>query len=170
MDYKLYDSYFAAMQIENQKDSDVIISETNIKEDSLQLFVSPFSQFDSPIRLINNKKYYKNGYKILLINNSEEDYNLFNRDGKIMIHRQVFYKNEWRDVKSYKKTMQFYCGNSFMRQKIIYSKNHFTFIASCLEGDSKVKFRFMIVLKDGAEYIPVYSNEFDAYINEALIE
>ncbi len=62
------------------------------------------------------------------------------------------------------------CGNSFMHQKIIYSKNHFTFITPCLEGDVNVKSRFVITLKEEGEYTPVFSNEFDSYINKELIE
>lgn len=91
-------------------------------------------------------------------------------DRRIMMFRQVFFNNEWVNVKSFDRTPNMICGNSFMHQKIIYSKSHFTFIAPCLEGDINVKSRFVIALKEEGEYTLIFSNEFEGYINKELIE
>ena len=105
-----------------------------------------------------------------LINNFSNDFSLFNMDGKIIMKRQVFYKNEWKNVESFDRTPQSICGNSFFTKKVIESGNRFTFVAPCLEGNIKTKFRFVIFTKPVNEQSPIYSNEFDGFINKKLIE
>jgi len=103
-----------------------------------------------------------------LINNTSNDFNLANMDRRVIFRRQVYYKNEWVYIKSYDRTPRMICGNSYFYDKIIEPGNTFTFVAPCLEGNIKAKFRFVAYGK--TEKIAIYSNEFDGYFNKKLIE
>ena len=167
---ELYDSNYDVVQIKNISDSENGIHKTELESESLQIVVMPNSYSEFPKWTSHKGNGINNGFKIILINNSSNDFSLFNMDGKIIMKRQVFYENEWKNVESFDSTPQPICGNSLFTKKVIESGNHFTFVAPCLTGNIKVKFRFVIFTKPVNEQSPIYSNEFDGLINKKLIE
>ncbi len=167
---ELYNSDIDVVQIKNDSDSENIISKSELESDLLLLVVMPNSHLEFPKWTSHKRNGIDNGFKVILINNSSNDLNLFNMDGKIIMKRQVYIENEWKNVESYDRTPQPICGNSFFTKKVIKSGDHFTFIAPCVEGNIKAKFRFVIFTKPVNEQSPVFSNEFDGFINKKLIE
>jgi hypothetical protein len=170
LNFELYNSDYDTVQVENSSDSVSGISISELKSDSLQLIVMPNSYLEFPKWTSYKRNGIDNGFKIILINNSSNDFSLFNMDGKIIMKRQVFYKNEWKNVESFDKSRQPICGNSFFTKKVIESGDHFTFAAPCLEGNIETKFRFAIFTKPLNEQSAIYSNEFYGFINKKLIE
>lgn len=170
LDYELYNSDYDAVQTQYSSNSISDISKSELKPDSLQLIVISNSYLEFPNRAMYRRNGINNGFEVILINNSSNDYSLFNMDGKIVMKRQVYFEKEWRNVESYDKTPQYICGNSFFTKKVIDSGDHFTFVAPCLKGNIKARFRFVIFTKPINEQSFVFSNEFEGFINKKLIE
>jgi hypothetical protein len=167
---EFYNSDYDVMQVQNSSDSINEIIKSELKSDSLRLVVIPNSYLKFPKWASYKRKGIDSGFKIILINNSSNDFSLFNMDGRIIMKRQFYYKNKWENVKSYDRTPQPICGNSYFTKRVIKSRDFFTFIAPCVEGDIKAKFRFVVYVNSETEKPTVYSNEFDGFINKKLIE
>jgi len=170
LNYDLYDSYYDAVQIKNPTDLTKGVSESQLDSIPLQLVVNLNSYLEFPKWTRHNRNGIDRGFEVILRNNSLNSYSLANIDGRIIIIRQVYYDNEWKFVKSFTKTPFRRCGNSYLIKKVIEAGDHFTFIAPCLKGNIKVKFRFVIVTKPVTQNSAIYSNEFDGFINKKLIE
>ncbi|QTD37952.1 hypothetical protein JL193_01190 [Polaribacter batillariae] len=165
---EFYDYDFDIIEVRSEKDS--IFETTQFKSDSLKLYVERKSILKFPKWSSYKRKGIKSGFKIVLLNNTNNDLNLFNMDGRIIMRRQVFYKNKWRNLKRYKDTERFYCGNSFFRKRTIKSKQILTFIAPCIFGNKKAKFRFILGRNYKNNNLAICSNEFEGFIDEKLIE
>jgi len=171
LNFKLYNSQNDVVRIKNQFDIEKQISNLEINNNTLQLIVLNGSIDNEFPRWTNHHINVVNyGYKVLLVNNSSSEFRLPNKYGKIIITRQVFYNNEWKNVQSFNKTKRAYCGNGLYKKVVIKPKDLYTFIAPCLEGDIKTKFRFAIFTISNNKANTIYSNEFDGYINRNLIE
>jgi len=172
LDFKYYSAGNDVKLIKNSTDSinDVLKLET--KTDSLILAVFPNSEIEFPKYSSLRRKGINNGFKIILKNNSSNDISLNNFGGNIIITRQVYHNKKWIPVKSYDRTKYPICGNSYLikRTVIIKSNNYFTFIAPCINGELSVKYRFAINVNSENGKSVIYSNEFDGFINESLIE
>jgi len=170
-DYKLYNVFYDVVQIKESVDSYIENDQKILKTDSLQLIVYS----NSKLEFQKNSSYKRNGidsgFKIILMNNSSNDINLYNMDGRVIIYRQVFHNNEWKNVKSYNENQYPFCGNSFLREKVIKSDEHYIFAAPCIEGEVNAKFRMVVLCtKSINEVSVVYSNEFYSSLNTKLIE
>lgn len=161
---ELYQSNYDLVQIKNN------LGETEQRNNSLQLVVLPNSIAEFPKWTNYKRKGINYGFSVLLINNTSEDYNLSNMDGRVIIRRQVFHKGEWIPVKSFDRTPKPICGNSYFSDKIIESYNSFLFVAPCLDGNIKTKFRFVAMTKNENPNSLIISNEFDGFISEKLIK
>jgi hypothetical protein len=170
LNHELYNSDYDVIQVKRVSDSEYETPKGDLKNETLQLTVLTDSYFEFPKWTNQKRNGIDKGFKVILMNNSSDDYSLSNMDGKIIIRRQVYFENQWKNVESFNKTRRMICGNSFFTKRVIESGNHLTFVAPCLEGDIKVKFRFVIYTKPANEHSAVYSNEFDGFINDKLIE
>jgi len=170
LDYKFYkvlhDVVEINIPIDSLKENDFL----DLKSDSLQLIVFPDSYIDFPKWSSYSQKGIDKGFKIVLVNNSSNDINLYNMDGRVIIYRQVFHNNEWRNVKSYNENQYPICGNSFLRKNVIKSDEHYIFAAPCIKGEVYTKFRMVLYTKPINETLAVYSNEFYSTLNTKLIE
>ena len=164
IDIELYQSDNDLVQIKNN------LAETESKINTLQLIVLPNSIAEFTRWTNYKRKGFNYGFSVLLINNTTNDYNLSNRDGKVIIRRQVFYNGEWIPVRSFDRTPKPICGNSYSSDKIIKAYSSFLFVAPCLEGNIKAKFRFVVMTKNENPNSLIISNEFDGFISEKLIK
>ena len=157
-----------------RSDNDVIGIRSSIdhniesQSDSLQLIIIPNSYAEFPRWTNYRRKGINRGFEVHLVNNSSKEFNLANMDGRVIIQRQVYYKNKWKSVKSYDRTPRMICGNSYFHDKFIESGQTFTYAAPCLNGSIKAKFRFVAFGR--IEKKLIYSNEFQGYISKKLIE
>ena len=170
LNYEFYNSDSDVIEIRKLTDSISGITKLELKTDSLKLYVEKKSILKFPKWSSYNRKGIDSGFKVILRNNSSNDLSLLNMDGRIIIRRQVYYKNKWRNLKSYKKTTRMICGNSYFTKRIIKSRDYLTFVAPCVKGNIKAKFRFIIGSNSKNENIGIYSNESEGFINENLIE
>jgi len=161
---ELYQSNNDLVQIKND------LGETESKNNTLQLVVLPYTTAEFPRWTNYKRKGINYGFRVLLINNTGKDYNLSNMDGRVIIRRQVFYKGEWIPVRSFDRTPRPVCGNSYFSDAIIESYHSFLFVAPCLEGNIKTKFRFVARTKNENPNSLIISNEFDGFISEQLIK
>ena len=165
----LYDYYNDLVSVEVNSD----IATTDLdkyiaKTDSLQIIVLPSSYDDFPKYSSKKREGVEKGFKVLVVNNSSTDFNARNMDGRILFLRQTYYNNKWINLKPFVKKDYGFCGNSFMTTAIIKSGQIISFIAPCIEGNTKAKFRFVLNEK-GTDKI-IISNEFEGYLDERLIK
>ena len=170
LNYEFYNSNYDIIEVRNFKDSINETTKLELKNDSLKLYVEKNSILKFPKWASYKRKGIDYGFKVILSNNSSNDLSLFNMDGRIIMRRQVYYKNKWRNLKSYKKTTQMICGNSYFTKRVIKSREFLTFVAPCVEGNIKAKFRFIVGSNSKNENLGIYSNEFEGFINEKLIK
>ena len=163
LDFEFYNEYRDVIGIQSSSETSA-----ELKSDSLQIIVNTNSLAEFPKWSIYKRKGINNGFKVTLVNNTTKDFNLANLDGSIIIRRQAYHKGKWTYVKSYRKNTGPWCGNSYFHDAIMESGKVLTYVAPCLNGDIKVKFRFVAFLK--SEKTTIYSNEFKGYINKHLVE
>jgi len=103
------------------------------------------------------------GYKLYLINNTDTIVTLAAQDSRLYIKRQVFYKNQWRDIEYLPSS---WCGNSYHYVSLRpYEYWDFTF--PCLDGKIEAKFRFILNMENNTTVI---SNEFDGAFNKRQLK
>lgn len=108
------------------------------------------------------KTEFKNGisgFKIFIINKSDSITELPAQDSRLYLKRQVFYKNEWRDVEYLPSS---WCGNSY-HSVFIKPNEYWEFSAPCLNGKIEGTFRFQLFINDN---LTIYSNEFSGSFNK----
>lgn len=161
----LYDPYDDLEKIKSDSNDK---PETNLlKTDSLQIIVMPdsysdFSQYSSKKRNGVDK-----GFKVIVINNSIDVFNAHNMDRRILFVRQVYYNDQWITIKPYVNMFYGFCGNSFMTDALLQPGTTHNYIAACLEGTEKARFRLVMAEKNGKKV--VYSNEFTGYLDTRLL-
>jgi len=99
------------------------------------------------------------GFKVFVINTSDSIQKLPAQDSRLYLKRQVFYKNQWRDIEYLPSS---WCGNSY-HSVFIKPNEYWDFTAPCLVGKIESKFRFELYVNDK---MTVYSNVFDGSFNE----
>jgi len=136
------------------------------KPDSLQIIALPTSQ-----AVIPNGAGQKNikAFKVIIVNNSATDFNASNMDGRILFTREVYYNNNWVTIQPYVDRKYGFCGNSFMVARVIQSGQTLTYIAPCLEGTVKAKFRLVMRDKKTGK-TAIYSNVFEGLLDERLVK
>jgi hypothetical protein len=162
---------FHDVKINNNKTESLWLNKLKLKQDSVQIIVFPndyakFSDYQKYNEFSNNV--IKQGFKLVLINNSKNDYEISNVDGRIYFSRQVFYKNKWITIKSFSKNYRM-CGNSFFHIRFLKSNTTLSYIAPCLDGNIKVKYRFIVTIKHRNNRSQIYSNEFEGFLDLRLI-
>ena len=170
LNFELYNSQTDVIPVKYQVDFYKAMSGIELKDNQLQLVALTNSSSEFPKWASHKNNGVNKGFKVLLINNSSKKHSLSNRYGKVVITRQVYFNNEWKNVKSFRKTEQKYCGNALYRKIQILPGSTFAFIAPCIEGNIKTKFRFVAFIKSSYSMHSIYSNEFEGYINRNLIE
>lgn len=103
------------------------------------------------------------GFKVFIINKSDSIKELTAQDSRLYIKRQVFYKNEWRDIEYLPSS---WCGNSY-HSVFIKPNEYWDFTAPCLKGKIDAKFRFELYVK---EELTIYSNEFNGSFNKKQLK
>ena len=103
------------------------------------------------------------GFKVYVINKSDSIRELPAQDSRLYLKRQVFYKNEWRDIEYLPSS---WCGNSY-HSVFIKSNEYWDFKAPCLVGKIDAKFRFELFVDDE---LTIYSNEFEGSFNKKQLE
>jgi len=170
LNFELYNADYDVVQLQNEPDSQNQIYKPRVKARCLQLVVLPNSYSAFPVWTDFRKNGVDRGFKVILKNNSSKDFGLSNMDGKIIIKRQVYFNKDWKYLESYDKSRKPLCGNSFLFEKVIKSGEHFTFVAPCIQGNIKAKFRFVVFTKAPSKRSSVYSNVFDGFLNKELME
>lgn len=99
------------------------------------------------------------GFKVFLINKSDSIIELAAQDSRLYLKRQVFYKNEWKDIEYLPSS---WCGNSY-HSVYIKPNEYWDFTAPCLKGKVDAKFRFELNINDN---LTIYSNEFEGSFNK----
>lgn len=99
------------------------------------------------------------GFKVFVINKSDSISKLPAQDSRLYLKRQVFYKNEWKDIEYLPSS---WCGNSY-HDVYIKPNEYWDFSAPCLKGKIKSKFRFELYINDN---LTIYSNEFEGSFNK----
>lgn len=99
------------------------------------------------------------GFKVFIINKSDSIKELPAQDSRLYLKRQVFYKNEWRDIEYLPSS---WCGNSY-HSVYIKPNEYWDFTAPCLNGKIDAKFRFELYIN---EELTIYSNEFNGRFNK----
>ncbi|WCO00238.1 hypothetical protein [Psychroserpens ponticola] len=167
MNNKLYHANSDLSEITNRISNDSIFDKTNSESNSLTLTVFQ----DASVQLSNKSQNDKNSLSVksvaILTNSTPYEVSLMNNDGKIIIVRQVFYNNRWRNIKSYKNTPKRFCGNSYRSKRTIKRKSSLIFAVPCLEGNIKTKFRLVLFQKNK---VAIYSNEFQGFIPKRFLE
>ncbi|MGV6831425.1 MAG: hypothetical protein ACWA5P_07685 [bacterium] len=121
------------------------------KSNALEIIVKPdlITEFDKKI----------SGFKVFIINKSDSVKRLPAQDSRLYLKRQVFYKNEWRDIEYLPNS---WCGNSYHNVSIN-PNQYWDFTAPCLKGKIDAKFRFQLFV---GEELAIYSNEFSGSFNK----
>ena len=99
------------------------------------------------------------GFKVFVINTSDSLIGLPAQDSRLYLKRQVFYRNEWRDVEYLPNS---WCGNSY-HNVFIKPNEYWDLVAPCITGAIKAKFRFQLLVN---EQTVIYSNAFDGSFNK----
>ena len=166
--HELYDSEYEVMRVISEDENE--LADIEYLSETLQLVVIPDAQVEFPRYNRYKRMGYTHGFKLILLNNTSNNFVLSGMDGRVIMQRQVFYKNEWRNVESFDKTPKKICGNSLFHKAVIKSGEQFLFAAPCIDGNIQVKFRFAIGASVDKDLSVIYSNEFEGYINESLID
>ena len=103
------------------------------------------------------------GFKVFVVNKSDEVMKLLAQDSRLYIKRQVFYKNKWRDIEYLPGS---WCGNSY-HKVLIKPNEYWDFTAPCLNGKIVAKFRFQLYVD---EKLTIYSNEFEGSFNKTQLK
>ncbi|MBU3012311.1 hypothetical protein KO506_12920 [Polaribacter vadi] len=103
------------------------------------------------------------GFKVFIINKSDSISELPAQDSRLYLKRQVFYKNEWRDIEYLPSS---WCGNSY-HSVYIKPNEYWDFSAPCVKGKIKTKFRFELYIN---EKLTIYSNEFEGSFNKRQLK
>ena len=151
------------VRIKNTNESIEKIIQSKLRIDSLKLYILKNTYVEFPKWSGYRRKGIDSGFKIILLNSSTNDFEFLIKGNKIDIKRQVFYKNEWKNLTPLKKSTIMICGTGYFKKGIIKTKDFFTFLAPCIEGELKVKSRFVFGNT-------IYSNEFEGLIDERFIE
>jgi len=126
-----------------------------LKSNSLGIIVRPDlkTEFEKGI----------SGFKVFIINKSDSIKELPAQDSRLYLKRQVFYKNEWRDIEYLPSS---WCGNSY-HSVFIKPNEYWDFKAPCLNGKIDAKFRFELYVN---EELTIYSNEFNGSFNKKQLK
>ena len=103
------------------------------------------------------------GFKVFIINKSDSIKELPAQDSRLYLKRQVFYKNEWKDIEYLPSS---WCGNSY-HSVFIKPNEYWDFTAPCLKGKIDSKFRFELYIN---EELTIYSNEFYGSFNKKQLK
>ncbi len=103
------------------------------------------------------------GFKVFIINKSDSIKELPAQDSRLYLKRQVFYKNEWKDIEYLPNS---WCGNSYHRV-FIKPNEYWDFTAPCLKGKIDAKFRFELYVN---EELIIYSNESNGSFNKKQLK
>lgn len=119
-------------------------------KDTLQIIV------DTDAIVEMNEEY--EGYKVYIVNTTNQVIKLPAQDSRIYVKRQVFYKNEWHDIEYLPSS---WCGNSY--HNVFINPDHFWDLkAPCLKGDTDAMFRFELMISKEKH---IYSNTFFGSFN-----
>ncbi len=112
-----------------------------------------------------NTEYKKGiaGFKVFVVNTSDSICQLPAQDSRLYIKRQVYYKDEWRDIEYLPSS---WCGNSY-HNVYIKPNEYWDFNAPCLQGSIKAKFRFQLYINNK---LTLYSNEFEGSFNKKQLK
>lgn len=124
-------------------------------QDTFQIIVKS----DTPTEFENGIS----GFKVFVINKTDSIINLPAQDSRLYMKRQVFYKNEWKDIEYLPGS---WCGNSY-HSVSIKSNEFWEFKAPCIVGKITSKFRFVL---DTDDDLPIYSNEFQGSFNRRQLK
>ena len=121
------------------------------KSNKLEIVVKPdlITEFEKGI----------SGFKVFIVNKSDSIKELPAQDSRLYLKRQVFYKNEWRDIEYLPSS---WCGNSY-HSVFIKPNEYWGFTVPCLNGKIDAKFRFELYVN---EELTIYSNEFNGSFNK----
>ena len=125
------------------------------KSNKLEIIVKPdlITEFEKGI----------SGFKVFIINKSDSIKELPAQDSRLYLKRQVFYKNEWKDIEYLPSS---WCGNSY-HSVFIKPNEYWDFTAPCLKGKIDTKFRFELYVN---EKLTLYSNEFNGSFNKKQLK
>lgn len=125
------------------------------KSNKLEIIVKPdlITEFEKGIL----------GFKVFIINKSDSIKELPAQDSRLYLKRQVFYKNEWKDIEYLPSS---WCGNSY-HSVFIKPNEYWDFTAPCLNGKIESKFRFELYVN---EELTIYSNEFNGSFNRKQLK
>jgi len=168
LNYQFYNSYYDVIETARTTNTDLVLKNPGLKPNQLKLRVFQDSLIEFPKWFLHKRKGVSAGFKAILINSTSNEVSLSNMDGKITIVRQAFYKNKWKNVKSFNRTPRRVCGNSFMTKRIIKGDSSILFAVPCIDGNIKTKFRLIAYKKNGRT--PIYSNEFQGLVSKELVE
>lgn len=99
-------------------------------------------------------------FHVLVVNTSDSISRLPAQDGRLYLIRQVFYKDQWRDIEYLPSS---WCGNSYY-DVLIQPQAYWTFEVPCLRGRIRAKFRYKLSLE--GDKANIYSNEFKGSFNK----
>jgi hypothetical protein len=151
------------VKIKNTSESIGKIIKPESKPDSLKLYVFKNTYLEFPKWSKYRRKGIVSGFKIILLNNSSNEFKFLIKGNSLNIKRQVFYKNGWKNLVPLKKSINKICGTGYYKNGVMKPNEFFTFLAPCIEGKLRVKTR--IVFGNN-----IYSNEFTGFIDEGFIE
>ena len=125
------------------------------KSNKLEIIVKPdlITEFEKGI----------SGFKVFIINKSDSIKELPAQDSRLYLKRQVFYKNEWKDIEYLPSS---WCGNSY-HSVFIKPNEYWDFTAPCLKGKIDTKFRFELYVN---KKLTLYSNEFNGSFNKKQLK
>ena len=125
------------------------------KSNKLEIIVKPdlITEFEKGIL----------GFKVFIVNKSDSIKELPAQDSRLYLKRQVFYKNEWKDIEYLPSS---WCGNSY-HSVFIKPNEYWDFTAPCLNGKIESKFRFELYVN---EELTIYSNEFNGSFNRKQLK
>ncbi len=133
--------------------------ESSFKNTSLSDTFQMNIQVDSIVKFGKNTK----GFRVYVFNKTDSIIELPAQDSRLYIKRQVFYKDEWKDIEYLPSS---WCGNSY-HSVFIKPNEYWDFIAPCLIGKIHSKFRFELYIN---ENLSVYSNEFEGSFNKKQLK
>ena len=165
LNHEYYNCHSDVWQVQDE----FSVNNSKLKERSIDIVVQPDTFSEFPKWAVYRRYGMSEGFKIILKNNSGQNINLTYKNGNIIFVRQAFYQNKWQNLKSFSDRREPYCGNTKLT-KTVNTGEQLNFVAPCIDGDIKVRFRFAVFIQATNEPIPVYSNEFDGFVNREIIE
>lgn len=160
--YKLRGYFYAGSSIE---DSTALGGHYSDKNYPKSLEGITYNSFENkPLQIIVKEdsivNFNKNtsGFKVFIINNSKETIKLQAQDSRLYVKKQVFFKNEWKDIEYLPNS---WCGNSY--HSVYINPNEFwDFNAPCTKGKIKAKFRYALTInKEQTIYSNIFSGSFN---------